>query len=644
MRIYNRKSKILQKLLSADDYITSGQLANEIGVSSRTIREDLKQLTTELENAGIKLTSVPGRGYGVNREDRQKAAGFFKERSEGKKVFPDLPGDRFRYILQTLLFFAIPVTLDELADRLYVSKSTLEHDLSKVEEWLLQQDLRLVKKPLQGMLIAGEEICIRYTMANYLLEENKRHSFQSLKKLCGFIKEHRLNILKEIIDSIRKTYQLEISDNDYTNLLIFLSISLERYTNHKRILSGPENSEVILGKKEYRIAQNIAGQIKQLLNVSLSEVEILFLSKYLMQAEIFGIGMITPENISELTDEKLVELVKGLLLSIRERFKADFCGDDRLVHGLVLYLNSLINRRKHKIHTKNPGLGDIKKEYPEALEMAVMVSELISAEYGISISEDEIGYVALYFCAAIESKIPEKRVVIICPAGMGGAQLLAVKVKRYFPELRIEGIYPAYRINEARQKNPDLILSTIPLDGVEIPVVQVNHLLSDENISTIRRLISSVTVLDDQKQKQFFGRLFTEDLFVSGITLNDREEVIHLLCNKLRKKGCVDEIFSASVLEREKQFSTAIGNLVAIPHALSGQSSASCITVGILKKPIRWGEEKVQLVFLLNIETLQEDNLKRIFDRFFDIIHSKNKISRLIKTSNFADFKQIIFE
>ena len=644
MRIYNRKKKILQKLLVSSDYVTSEQLAAETGVSSRTVREDLKGLAGELEKAGIRLESLPGSGYGINPEDRQKALKYLKEGAEEPKKQPDLPADRVRYILQTLLFFSLPLKADDLADKLFVSKSTLEQDLNKAEEWLKKQGLGLDKDSVRGLQVKGDEITLRYSMSNFLLEGCSLYSPLIIEKLSPLVKKHRLNILKEIIAGVQRTHQLEISDQDYNNLFVYLSVLLLRYSNKKSILTPPQDAAVILRKKEHEVALELAVQFEKFLGVSLNENEILHLSKYLMQAEIFGIERLTPENIFELADEKLLQMVRELLDSIPQKFGADFNGDENLLNGLVLYLNSLINRNKHKIYTQNPGLSEIKKEYPDALEMAMLVTEILTHRYAVKISEDEIGYIALFFCAALERSRPVKRVVIICPAGVGGSQLLAVKVRRYFPELHIEGIFPAYRLEEARCKNPDLILSTIPLDEVEIPVVQVDHLLSDANISTIRRLISSSVVLNEQKAKQVFAALFCEDLFLPALDLSKRETVIQVLVKKLEQNDFVETGFADAVLEREKLFSTAIGNLVAIPHALSGKDCPSSITVGILKKPIRWGEEKVQLVFLLNIESLQEDNLKRIYERFYEIIHSKNKVNKLIKAGNFADFIKIILE
>ena len=635
---------ILQTLLASQGFVTSEQLAAETGVSSRTVREDLKGLAGELEKAGIRLESLPGSGYGINPQDRQKAQNYLKAHPDEQKKQPDLPAERVRYILQTLLFSSLPLSGDDLAEKLFVSKSTFEQDLNKAEEWLKQQGLGLDKRSVRGLQVRGDEITLRYSMSNFLLEGSSPYAPLIFEKLSGLVKKHKLNILKEIIAAVQRSHRLEISDQDYNNLFVYLSVLLLRFSSKKPLLTPPRESTLILNKKEYEVALDLAAQFEKFLGLSLNEAEVLHLSKYLMQAEIFGVERLTPQTLSELADEGLPEMVAEVLGSLRQKFGVDFSGDENLQNGLVLYLNSLVYRYKHKIHTRNPGLAEIKKQYPQALEMAMLLTGALTRRYEVRLSEDEIGYIALFFCAALERSRPLKRVVIICPAGMGGSQLLAVRVRRYFPELFIEGIFPAYRLEEARSKNPDLILSTIPLDEVEIPVVQVDHLLSDANISSIRRLVSSAALVNEQKAKQVFANLFSEDLFIPALNLSEREAVIQVLAEQLEQKGCVESSFFTAVLEREKLFSTAIGNLVAIPHALSGKDCPSSITVGILKKPIRWGEEKVQLVFLLNIESLQEDNLKSIFERFYEIIHSKNKVGRLIKAGNFADFIKIILE
>lgn len=181
---------------------------------------------------------------------------------------------------------------------------------------------------------------------------------------------------------------------------------------------------------------------------------------------------------------------------------------------------------------KNPGLGEIAAHYPDALEMAVFFSQEFGQAYQLHSNEHEIGYIALYFWVALERKKMGERqsnqkVVIICATGIGGSQLLAVKIRRHFPKLEILGIYPSYRLPEAIKMKPDLIISANPLHDVEYPAVHISHVLNDDDLQNIKKALDDVT-----PKKANLNSLFRPDLFFPKINLNDKDDVIHYLCKK----------------------------------------------------------------------------------------------------------------
>ncbi|WP_244262280.1 helix-turn-helix domain-containing protein [Thermoanaerobacter wiegelii] len=55
-----RKKKILKKLLENKKPITSEYLSKLLGVSSRTIRNDIKELNEELKDKSIENNFTPG--------------------------------------------------------------------------------------------------------------------------------------------------------------------------------------------------------------------------------------------------------------------------------------------------------------------------------------------------------------------------------------------------------------------------------------------------------------------------------------------------------------------------------------------------------------------------------------------------------
>jgi len=642
-RVIYRKEKLLEEIINLEGYITSEYLSRKFGVSSRTIRQDVKLLSSELKENGIELRAVPSKGYYLNKNDREKTIQYLESLKPITTIIPTLPVDRTKFIIRKILFGKENIDIENLAEELFISYSTIEKDIQEIKKWFTNQGLELVNRKHYGIYLIGTEISKRYAMVNYFSDFDDFSSLPDLKDLKETIGEEYVEPIKHLLYKIYDTEDISLSDADFLNLTIYLSVSLLRISNQNEIKQiDPEFSSIEIGR-EYSLATKISSQIKQEFSINLSRAELVHLAKYLMQANIPATNV---RDYFFLNEKDLSKFIYGIITEINSRFSLDFSKDTDLINGLSLYLNSLIIREKYKAVIKNPGLGEIVKEYPEALEMAVAISRMIKDEYDIVANKHEIGYIALYFCAALERQRIQKedtvkKVVIICATGVGGSQLLAVKIKRNFPNLEIIGVYPAYRLDEAVKQNPDFIISTNPIEDTVYPVVQISHLLNNDDLIHIKKSIDNDS---DLKYGLELNKLFRPELYFAEIVSNERADVISFLCEKIKMQGYVDDNFVHAVLERESVFPTAIGNLVAIPHALTNKFLDSWIAVGILKKPILWGNDLAQLILLLNIDNSKEENFNTIYEILYDRVNDKKIIERLLRTTKFDEFLKVINE
>lgn len=93
-----------------------------------------------------------------------------------------------------------------------------------------------------------------------------------------------------------------------------------------------------------------------------------------------------------------------------------------------------------------------------------------------------------------------------------------------------------------------------------------------------------------------------------------------------------------SVFEREKVSSTAIGNLVAVPHPIYNDTDKSFISVLILDKPVYWGEFLVQVIFLLSIKKGNTELWETIFLKLNDYIRCLGGVESLLKNKSYDIF------
>ena len=95
----------LIKLLNDKNYTTAAQLAEQIGVSGKTIRNRLKLLSEELEMHGAELESCTGYGYRLHIVDSQKYKAWKAGQTEllWSEHLPESTSERVAFLLELLL-------------------------------------------------------------------------------------------------------------------------------------------------------------------------------------------------------------------------------------------------------------------------------------------------------------------------------------------------------------------------------------------------------------------------------------------------------------------------------------------------------------------------------------------------------------
>ncbi len=148
-----RMTVILRHLLKAETAVTSEFLAKVLAVTSRTVRNDIKELETIVKEYGASIKSIRGTGYELVLHDEQNFRkllyGIVEQEKENEEM-PIMPEDRVHYILKRLLLAENYIKLDSLADELYISRSTLQNDLKDVKTIFGRYGITLEKRPNFG--------------------------------------------------------------------------------------------------------------------------------------------------------------------------------------------------------------------------------------------------------------------------------------------------------------------------------------------------------------------------------------------------------------------------------------------------------------------------------------------------------------
>lgn len=161
----NRQRGIFIRLAKAEGPLTSQQLAEALGVSSRTIKADMVSMAPELEKEGIYLISRRNRGYSIQVTDQKRMNKLFNVVNirTGMSPAADEEG-RIIHIARKLVASDRGVLLDELAEQMYLSRGALRLPLQEALRFCHSFRLHRISAPGQGLRVIGEEYQLRLAM------------------------------------------------------------------------------------------------------------------------------------------------------------------------------------------------------------------------------------------------------------------------------------------------------------------------------------------------------------------------------------------------------------------------------------------------------------------------------------------------
>lgn len=629
--ISDRMSKIIKELNnSKKSYINSIELADMLGVSSRTVKRDLKEISEILKDNGAEVEAT-NQGYRLIINEDELFSQFIDENISSSAEVSGKKSDKVNGILE-LLLSNLYINQDKIADELYISRSSINKVMMDVKNILSEYKITIQNKPHYGYILEGNEIDIRNCMVRFLTQRKEDNSILISNRLVGFKEEDYYNLLEEI-KNIFKDLKIRKNDIEINYITRYIVISIFRVKYNCEIVLD-DNINISLDNSVISASKTIAKKIKERFKVEFTFEDILYISYIIGNNHI---------EIKELDDSgiSVEQMVIHAIDKIKNEYDIDFFRDGTLLKGLINHLYTSYSRYCLNVTLDNPLINLIKSKYIEAYNYSILFSKVFKEEYGISMTEEDIGYIALHFAASLERAIMNNslKAIIVCSSGVGTAELLKTRITKKFQNIAIKGVYPAYILDSLELSDIDLIISTVNLEGVNLEkeVINVSPLLTDEDEEKINEHVKK------QRDYDYLQNLMSDDLFFINIEASSKEEVIEIMTKAMIERDIITEETKEQILKREEMSSTEITNLVAIPHCIAKENKNSVLAIGILKRPIMWDKSQVQIVFLGVLDPQVKQN-RKVFSMLYKLTKKVDKIKELVSIDELSYFKKKLFK
>ena len=608
-----RALSIIKILLNSVEPVSSLALSQEIGCSTKTIQNEIKEVNKELKNCEI--VSIRGIGY--------KIEGNLDDIDIKNSDLYDY--DRVEYIIKKIINISSTdkdtIKLEDLADSMYVSLSTVKNDLKEVKKILNEYNLKISSKHKQGICIeASEEDIIKFII-NY---SNKVDNSLSIK---DFLKPEILSIkignknINDLTDmSIRRIKDF-LNNNIIENLFSIKKILLDTLSYENMILTDNEFKNIVNYISIY-LSRN---------NTNQSDFIKEYIKKYKSKKE---------KPISE--DEQLLirKAIKEFCRDLNIATSINLSHDKIFEECLFNHICNLYKRADLGINQYEITAGEIKLKYPFPFELGKIAKKTIEKNLNMEISEDEVENIALHIGGALEriDKRDEKKVyktIIVCTSGVGTSMLIKSKLENIFKgKLEIIKVIPSYLIDYINVLDIDFVISTVEVNLENVNVIKVSPMLTDKEIKLIEKYIETENVYIDLD----IQNLFSSELFFKDIKAETRSQVIDIMSKKLVEKGYIDDTMRQSYFERETIATTEIGNMVAIPHGAKGEVYENKVAIGILKEPISWEVGKVRLVIMLALDKEKILDYEEVFSKIYKRVDSIAKVISICENKSYEKF------
>lgn len=539
---------------------------------------------------------------------------------------PQSKEERCHCILAKLLLGSASITIQQLSNTLYVSRSTVENDLKKVKQKLAQFGLQLAITHT-GLSLIGSEHQKRQATVELISQYWGKRT--EAKELNGQLVRHvqlpdNLNqlfepaLIKNILTALTELIEkstLSFTDYEFQSLAIHLMMPAP---------TGGSNGAQPVVTPFIAETQLLVEILERRFELTIPDFEQGYLNRHLVTVQ--------SKDTSVQTIQTELRQSVGLPQLLRQQL-AQLAVDEELIQGLAVHLSSALRRLAMGLSINNPYTDEIRQNFPQAFDQAVLLKPVLENQYQIQMNEDELAFISLHFEAFFERHSEDARlsVVVVCSSDIGTSQLLGQRLAKTFAqELRITRIIALGELLATPIKE-SLVISTIAIKGLSVPVIEVSPLLNRHDIGIIRQMITE----QPTPTNHLVALLQPELTIVTQERLTD-QGAIELIGQRLIDQGYAKSTVVQAALAREALASTALGR-VALPHADSQLITKPAIGLLIAPQSINWQHnDKVQLVFFMALNETVYSQMRAIYHDLDQLIETPRLLKQVAQASDGA--------
>jgi transcriptional antiterminator len=631
-----RQQNIIRELLEAHGKITFSELAEKTGLNARIIRYNMNIVRTWLQISDIEFINKPGYGVEVVASQQKK-----NDLLETINALEDCDlvlsrEQRIRIMLSYLLTSNEPVAAKTVSEVENFSRSTIFKDIQGVEKWLSKFNIRLLKRSAKGLWIEGREESRRFALVRLIREELRDKRWHRLfgyfethqhftsdaisHRIADFINQLRLDFTHQLILYIEENINRCMSLKSRVEIMMYLGIMIQSIQGGKSIHGEVDKNVTVTD--EYAVAQVLAYKIEKKFQINLNPKEIELLTALIIGSRWENNPFREFNELNNIPSSYKSEHIAQQMINICSmRLHPMLKIDEVLFQELKNHLDYSLFRLNYHIPIRNLYLNAIKERFPKIYRVAESSIFILENEVSTRIPEEEVGFIAMYLLSALERlrTVEDSHLnAIIANDGVRAkSSLLQSRLEYEFPNLRVVRTINTFETSSSNDLEGDLIISTLPIEDSNLPVIEVQPFLEIDDIKSIQRWIAEK---NQSKRKQNLRSLDQQNSLVDLLKLAhitfslggiSWREIVALASQPLINSGVIQNHYLSAMIEviENYGFFMYMGSGVLLLHAKPTDGvNQLCMSMLKLEQPIRFENDTTPDTDIIFVLGATDDN------------------------------------
>lgn len=452
----DRKQGIIIELFNAEGPITSGQLAEILGVSIRTIKNEMPGVAEILSQNGAVLVSKRNWGYSYHIVDKERFDGFStglylkSNRSIGMSR-----ESQILYIARRLIAAKGGIHIEELSEELYLSKTALKKPLADACRFCESFRMKIISGS-QGICVEGMEYMRRIAMMELMGQhfhkiylDNADEQFQYWVR-CDY--QERQDIRHCFLKTLRES-GFTMRDSVTQRIAVYLLIARNRIRDGLVLVGYAGKYPEIIHSSIYHTAENMIKDLdKSFEGYGWTEDEITGLAVFILcnlsVGEKFDIASVAPWLQNE-----IYETTEYVLDAVKERCHMDF----RIFEDGALFLSQLmlpmLAEKKYELDGREGFDYSYELNFlrrPLCVYYANMIAEALQEKAGLKMNLINLNILSCYVLSMLDEIAYD------------------VKPLRVLSTHSLGGKFAERQVRHLRERYGELIATVTPMELYEI--------------------------------------------------------------------------------------------------------------------------------------------------------------------------------